>query len=286
VGGSTWESPAATGRRYLVYSITKTFLAVVICRLGLDLDSSIRNWFADPRLPDATLRQLLNHTSGIPDYGRLPAYAEAVRERTDDAWSDEELLDCALREPAEFAPGEGWDYSNTGYLLLRRIVDKVVPGGFAQAVASEVLDPLGLSDTALAVQPVELDDGRRYDPLWVGHRTLVSTTRDQLRFWTALLSGELVPPETFAQLTRFTSIGRAAPGSTRPGYGLGLMLDPDHPGGFLLGHGGGGPGYAAGAFAMLTSDGPVVAVVLTASDTEPAQETALRLLDGAGVRIP
>jgi D-alanyl-D-alanine carboxypeptidase len=278
--GSTWESPDASGERYLVYSITKTFLAVVVCRLGLDLDGSIRRWFSDPRLPDTTLRRLLNHTSGVPDYGRLPAYAAAVRERSADAWSDEELLECALAEPASFAPGEGWDYSNTGYLLVRRIVDAAVSGGFARAVRSEITKPLGLTRTALAEEPVLLADGRRYDPHWVGHRTLISTTRDQLSFWSALVSGELLPLEA---LTEFTSIGQAAPGFARPGYGLGVMLDPDHPGGLLVGHGGGGPGYAAGAFALLTPDGPVIAVVLTASDAEPAQETALRLLDAAAL---
>lgn len=287
VGGSTWESPGAPGGRYLVYSITKTFLAVVLARIGVDLDRSIRTWFDEPRLPDATLRQLLNHTSGIPDYGRLPAYADAVRERPANAWSDEELLDRALAEPAAFAPGEGWDYSNTAYLLLRQIVDKAVPGGFARAVAAELTEPLGLADTTLAEAPVELTDGTSYDPFWVGHRTLVSTTRDQLRFWTALASGELLTPERFAESTVSTSIGREAPGFTRPGYGLGVMLDPAHPGGLLLGHGGGGPGFAAGAFAVVRDVGePLVAVVLTASDQEPAQETALRLVGAAAVRIP
>jgi D-alanyl-D-alanine carboxypeptidase len=214
----------------------------------------------------------------------LPAYAAAVRERSGDAWSDDELLECALREPAPFAPGEGWQYSNTGYLLLRRIVDKTVPGGFAQAVTSELTEPLGLTETALADEPVILADGRRYDPRWVGHRTLISTTRDQLRFWSALVSGELLPLET---LTEFTSIGQTAPGYTRPGYGLGVMLDPAHRGGLLIGHGGGGPGYSAGAFALLPqADEPVLAVVLTESEAGPAQETALRLLDAAAVRIP
>ena len=222
----------------------------------------------------------MSHTSGIPDYGRLPAYAEAVDERTDDAWSDEELLERALAEPAQFAPGRGWEYSNTGYLLLRRLVDESVAGGFAAALTSEIVEPLRLADTALATEPVLLQDGRRYDPFWVGHRTLVSTTRDQLTFWTTLVAGDLVPLEA---LTEYTSIGATAPGFTRPGYGLGVMVDPGHPGGLLVGHGGGGPGFAAGAFAVLTPDGPVIAVVLTASDAEPAQETALHLLGTAAL---
>jgi D-alanyl-D-alanine carboxypeptidase len=282
-GTAVWESPGAAERRFLVYSLTKTYLAVVVLRLGLDLDERIRDRFDDPRLPDATLRQLLGHTSGIPDYGRLPAYGDAVRARTDHAWSDDELLAAALAETPAFAPGAGWDYSNTGYLLLRRLVDEQAPGGFAGAVAEHVLSPLGLADTELTEEVVELPSGERYDTRWVGHRTLVSTARDQLRFWTALAAGELVP---LHELTAFTSIGADAPGFVRPGYGLGVMLDPGHRGGLLVGHGGGGPGYAAGAFAVVR-DGrpPAVAVVLAADERAAAQETALRLVDEAPVRI-
>lgn len=97
------------------------------------------------------------------------------------------------------------------------------------------------------------------------------------------MGGELAPLEP---LLEFTSIGQDAPGFGRPGYGLGVMLDPEHPGGLLLGHGGGGPGFAAGAFALLASDEPVIAVVLTAREDEPAQETAWRLGGAGAVRIP
>jgi D-alanyl-D-alanine carboxypeptidase len=282
-GAPVWETPGAAGRRGLVYSITKTFLAVVVLRLGVVLDARIRAVFDDSRLPDATLRQLLDHTSGVPDYGRQAAYAEAVRTRPDRAWSDEELLAAALAEPPAFRPGEGWDYSNTGYLLVRRLVDRQAPGGFAATLAAEILQPLGLEATELVDGVVELPTGERYDTRWVGHRTLVSTANDQLRFWLALAAGELVPLD---ELTAFTSIGAEAPGFVRPGYGLGVMSDPDHPDGLLLGHGGGGPGYAAGAFAIVR-DGrpPAAAVVLAADERAAAQETALRLLAEAAVRI-
>ncbi len=117
--------------RHLVYSVTKTYLGVLCLRLDLDLDAPVATWIDDPRLPRASLRQLLNHTSGIPDYGRLPAYGEAVRSTPSEPWSDEELLARALAAGPDFEPGGGWAYSNTGYLLVRRIVDGVAPGGFA-----------------------------------------------------------------------------------------------------------------------------------------------------------
>ncbi len=276
--------------RHLVYSVTKTFLGVLCLRLELDLEAPVASWIDDHRLPRASLRQLLNHTSGIPDYGpgRLPTYGEAVRSAPSDPWSDEELLARALALGPDFEPGEGWAYSNTGYLLVRRIVDEVAPGGFAGALERELLGPLGLADTSLALELGDLDglvpgwstqvgEGRqdvrgRYHPRWVGHRTLVSTSADQRRFWTALASGRLCDLE---RLTESVAIGFDAPGFVRPGYGLGVMTDPGWPG-LLIGHGGGGPGYAAAAFAVLRErDDPLVAIELSGDERVDVQAQAL-----------
>ena len=277
-------------RRHLVYSVTKTFLGVLCLRLELDLEAPLATWIDDPRLPRASLRQLLNHTSGVPDYGRLPEYADAVRKRPSDPWDDEELLSRALAAGPEFEPGAGWAYSNTGFLLVRQIVDAAAPGGFAGALERELLGPLGLADTSLALELGDLaglvparsnqvGDGEhdvrgRYHPRWVGHRTLASTVADQRRFWTALAAGELCD---LAVLTESVEIGFEAPGFVRPSYGLGVMTDPGHPKGLLIGHGGGGPGYAAATFALAgTAD---VAILLSADEREPVQEAALQLLD-------
>jgi D-alanyl-D-alanine carboxypeptidase len=74
----------------------------------------------------------------------------------------------------------------------------------------------------------------------------------------------------------FVPIGADAPGFVRPSYGLGVMADPEHPLGTVVGHGGGGPGYAAGVFALPRAE--AVAIVLAADETYPAQQTALELL--------
>ena len=274
--------------RHLVYSVTKTFLGVLCLRLELDLEAPVASWIDDARLPRATLRQLLNHTSGIPDYGRLPEYSAAVRDTPSEPWSDEELLARALASGPDFEPGRGWAYSNTGYLLVRRIVDGTASGGFAGALERELLGPLALADTSLALELEHLDglvpgwstqigEGRqdvrgRYHPRWVGHRTLASTTADQRRFWTALARGELCD---LARLTESVEIGFDAPGFVRPSYGLGLMTDPGWPG-LLIGHGGGGPGYAAATFAVLRErDDPLVAVELSGDEQVDVQTQAL-----------
>ena len=278
--------------RYLVYSVTKTFLGVLCLRLELDLDAPAAAWIDDARLPHVTLRQLLNHTSGIPDYGRLAEYGAAVRDTPSDPWSDEELLARALAAGPEFEPGRSWAYSNTGFLLVRRVVDAAAPGGFAGSLERELLGPLGLANTTLALELDDLNalvpgwitqigDGRqdvrgRYHPRWVGHRTLASTHADQRRFWTALAAGELCD---LARLAEAAPIGFDAPGFVRPSYGLGLMTDPDFPGGLLIGHGGGGPGYSAATFAVVReSDDPLVAIELSGDERVDVQATALDVL--------
>ena len=274
---------------HLVYSVTKTFLGVLCLRLELDLDSPVASWIDDDRLPRASLRQLLNHTSGIPDYGRLPAYGDAVRDSPSEPWSDDELLERALASGPDFEPGEGWAYSNTGYLLVRRIVDIAAPGGFAGALERELIRPLQLAGTRLALELADLDglvpgwstqvgaglqDVRgRYHPRWVGHRTLVSTHADLRRFWTALADGRLCDLE---RLTDAVEIGFDAPGFTRPSYGLGVMTDPGRPDGLLIGHGGGGPGYGAAAFAVVRKrDDPLVAIELSGDERADVQAKAL-----------
>lgn len=269
---------------HLVYSVTKSFMAAAFLRLAdagrLALDDPLYAWIDDARLPRVSLRQLLDHTSGIPDYGRLPDYHAAVRERPLDPWSDEELLARALAPGFDFPPGRGWAYSNTGYLLLRRILDGL--GGLEPLIGE-----LGLARTRVARGPDDLlplaaghsetlggDVRGRYHPAWVAHRTLVSTCRDLHRFWTWLPTTRLANPETFVP------IGFDAPGFVRPAYGLGVMADPESPLGIVVGHGGGGPGYAAAGFAGRAADGEVhAAVVLSGREpTAGIEEAALRLL--------
>jgi D-alanyl-D-alanine carboxypeptidase len=271
-----------TRARYLVYSVAKAYLGVIAVRLASRGVFSLDEEYAY----GATLRQLLLHTSGLPDYGTLPEYEAAVTARPGEAWSDDEFLARALAHGRGFEPGAGWAYSNTGYLLVRRAIDEAV--GLERALREEIVEPLGLRDTrwALAVSDLDgLEPGEArglggdvqgvYDPKWVAHRTLVSTAEEVLAFWRALLAGALAPLD---ELLTAVPVGDE-PGFGRPSYGLGVMVDPEWPGGgTLVGHGGGGPGYRAGAFGVV--GGPIV-VVLSNEDGADAQGEALRLLAAA-----
>jgi CubicO group peptidase (beta-lactamase class C family) len=136
---------------------------------------------------------------------------------------------------------------------------------------AERLDDLAVAVPAPSALLLDgVDDVRGvYDPRWVGHRTLLARAGDLVGFWRDL-------PEEMRDPGTFVPIGFEAPGFVRPSYGLGVMADPEHPLGTVVGHGGGGPGYAAAVFAVPSAD--IAAIVLAADERYPAQETALDLL--------
>jgi D-alanyl-D-alanine carboxypeptidase len=256
--------------RYAIYSVTKTAVAagvLLVVREGaVELDA---------------VRRLLDHTSGLRDYGALPEYHEAVRTRPGSAWDDDEFLARTEAAGPAFEPGKGWGYSNTGYLLLRRLLDE--HGGLAAFLprlglrGATVAERIGDLHTAVQASSELLLDGVGdvrgvYDPCWVGHRTLVARVEDIVGFWRDL-PAEMLDPRTFVP------IGADAPGFVRPSYGLGLMADPESLLGTVVGHGGGGPGYAAGVFAAPRAD--AVAIVLAADERYPAMQAALELLTAA-----
>jgi D-alanyl-D-alanine carboxypeptidase len=269
VGGEI-EITGDPAARYPIYSVTKTAVAAAVLHL-----------VREDAVELAAVRRLLDHTSGVRDYGSLSEYHEAVRTRPGVAWEDDEFLARTAAAGPSFEPGKGWAYSNTGYLLLRRLLDE--HGGLAA-----FLPRLGLEDVTVAERLDDFDaavpapsalllDGVGevrgvYDPRWVGHRTLVARAEDLVGFWRNL-PAEMLDPRTFVP------IGFDAPGFVRPSYGLGVMADPEHPLGTVVGHGGGGPGYAAAVLAVPSTD--TVAIVLAADERYPAQAKALELISRA-----
>jgi len=253
--------------RYPIYSVTKTAVAAAVLLLVREGVVEL-----DP------VQRLLDHTSGIGDYGSLSEYHDAVRRQPGRAWDDDEFLARTAEAGPQFEPGQGWAYSNTGYLLLRRLLDQhgglaaFLPRlGLADAKVADRLDDLAVAVPAPSALLLDgVDDVRGvYDPRWVGHRTLLARAEDLLGFWRDL-PAEMLDPRTFVP------VGFEAPGFVRPCYGLGVMADPEHPLGVVVGHGGGGPGYATAVFAL--PRGEAVAIVLAADERYPAQQRALELL--------
>lgn len=241
------------GRRPF-YSITKTFIAAAIVKLGIDPERPVKDWFSRDWLPqdkDIRVRHLLTHTSGLRDYGALPDYAQAI-EAGDPVWPDRTFAEHTLHRPLLFKPGEQFAYSNPGYWLLKRILELETATDFATAIQSLILKPLSLEQTSVVDGPFA-DDLPGYPAGWVWHGLLVGSAGDAARF----MASELVNP---LRALTVPVPGQPTPWQ-HPHYGLGLMIEP----GQHFGHNGGGPGYSAACYqfnasgrtiAVLRQDGP------------------------------
>ncbi|MDH5675582.1 MAG: beta-lactamase family protein [Myxococcales bacterium] len=221
-----------------IYSITKTFVAATVLRLGIELKRPMSDWMgADwvPRGAEIRVQHLLNHTGGLRDYGALPEYRRAV-EACESPWSDDRFADATLRQPLLFEPGAAFAYSNPGYWLLTQIIERETDAPFDDALQRLVLDPLELTQTRVVRGPVE-SDLPAYDAGWVWHRLIVASARDTATF----MASALVDPLRAGSTPVTPAV--ADPLWPDPHYGLGLMIDRDR-----YGHNGGGPGCTTSCF--------------------------------------
>ena len=233
------------------WSLTKTAIAAAALalvgdgRLALDEPLHSRPY---------TLRQLLQHTAGVPEYGALAAYHEAVSRR-DAPWSVEELLRRVVANRLLFEPGRGWTYSNVGYLFVRRLIENEMGKRFDTALRRLVFEPLGVQEVTLAREPADLDgtawgNQSRYHPGWVYHGLAVGTPAEAALFVDRLFAGQLLPAELLRAMLEVHPVGGPIAGRPwqSPGYGLGIMADAASPRGRCMGHTGGGPGSVAASF--------------------------------------
>lgn len=286
VGDIRTHRPRGADDTFRVGSITKTFVATVVLQLeaegALDLDDTVEHWLPgvvrgnghDGR--KVTLRQLLNHTSGIAEMFGDPAARARItgkgflKHRYDD-FTPQEAIDAAMRQRPTFEPGTGWSYSNTNYVLAGLVIEKVTGHPYGTEVERRVLRPLGLRDTVVPGTDPRMPDphGRAYSKLLVenpGPRLydvtelnpsiaysageMISTAGDLNRFYRALLRGELLPQRQQKELLTTVPVGDEAPGAR---YGLGLETVKLSCGVQVWGHGGGIHGSSSEA--VTTRDG-------------------------------
>lgn len=276
-------------------SNTKTFTAVVVLQLvgegkiGLDapvdtyLPGLVRGEGIDGR--HLTVRQLLQHTSGLPDY--VTYLGGEVRH-----YEPRSLLDIALRHEADFAPGTQWRYSNTNYVLAGLIVQKVTGRPLPEEMDRRIIQRIGLRHTYFPApgdvtlrEPhprgyyreaagAPLRDGTELDPSWGwAAGQMVSTNTDLNRFFTALLAGRLLPAAQLAQMRTTVPAGRPFGSGAR--YGLGLVSTPLSCGGVSWGHGGSTTGYETRG--GVTGDGRAAHVAVT---LQPADKTTTKRVEG------
>lgn len=311
-----WVPESDQEPAFLAYSITKTFTAALILTLceaqQLSLEDRLARFFPHIALADRiSLRQLLNHTGGIPDYGGSRAYHADVKSTPSSPWSFERFAAETFDKGLSFEPGQGWAYSNPGYMLLRRVAEDVTGIPFRTLISERILRPLGLRRTfvaesiedlaalapgtsrVLSSDGAPLDVRAHYHPGWVSHGVVAATASDLVRFLDGLVRGELLSPRSLAQMLEMvpvpTDTSRAASANERwckPSYGLGLMGDTSSPWGRTVGHNGGGPCYRASAFHTFDLGGPSVCAMAAIEEGFDAEGVVFDILErlGAGRR--
>ena len=287
---------------FRIGSTTKQFTSAAILRLvdqgKASLDDPLSKYFPDfPRASEVTLEQMLNHTSGISSYTN-PAIKGTSRDAIRKEWTTEALIThiTTLQPNYEFDPGTRWSYSNSAYILLGAIIEKVSGKSYATFLKDELLDPLGLSHTAIDnMATVVPDRARGYEPSKAAPTGFVntdffslslarsagglrSTAADLLKWDAALFGGQVLKPETLARMTapaklkdgRPTSQNRAPPNwvPATTEYGLGLFLGR-MDGRATVGHGGAINGFNAW-MERFPAEG--VTIVILANTSYPAAE--------------
>lgn len=265
------DIPMLPGDRFRAGSIVKPFVSTVVLqlvergRLSLDarlpdvLPTSVIGRF--PTAPDVTVRMLLGHRSGIPEWD-LTEQDEYIARHPAKIWTIDEMLELAATHPPEFAPGTSYKYSNTEYNLLGLIIERMTGRSWRDEVAGQVVRPLGLTRTSLpapghrAIEGAHAHgyayvDGRVTDLTGVdpsmagaaGGGALVTTVQDLSRFLDALLAGRLFRrADTLKQMLDFAP---APDQGGQVGYGLGIELRVAPGDVELIGHLGSAAGYCS-----------------------------------------
>ena len=280
-------SETAHSRPYYIYSISKSFTAVAIMKLceeqGGFLDETFSSIFPETLIPHAiTVRQLLNHTSGLSDYFSVREYQDAIRSHPDKPWSYERLMEVGLRNTPLFPPGEGWAYSNPAYGLLRELIEQKSKTNYYEFLRKTILDPVGMPNTRGFIEPdfdLVLLDGEdtsikgdfrpQYSPGWIATGSLISTASDVARFYDALFAGKIISASSLREMKKTVRVPYPLPPPNQAAYGLGLMNVRNAPLGEAYGHGGGGPGYTTYARHYPALNGSPFTISLVLNKTLP-----------------
>jgi len=278
-------------------SVTKTFTSALALRLveegRISLEDTVGRWIAGVRNVNGavTVRQLLAHTSGLYNYTNSQEFWAAVNADMDHFMTPEEIL--TFVGPRSFSPGFGWEYSNTNYVLLGMIIERVTGMSFEDAIADRLLEPLALRTIAMGTldtlpgpvsgNHIDTDgDGdldnlgalpRRaiYSGAWAAGG-LYSSVGDVARWGHELYRGRVLSPEMMTELTTFRAVSGLGPNG---GYGLGIIrvrIDGRN----AVGHTGGIPGFST-ALWHYPADSVTIAVVIN-EDSQVTTSTAAWLI--------
>ncbi|PQA54594.1 serine hydrolase [Siphonobacter curvatus] len=284
------RQPMTTASVFELASLSKQFTAMTILLLKeagkLQYDDPIENYLPGLPYPGVTIRHLLNHTSGLPDY----------QEVMDQHWDKSKVAGNAdniayliqYHPERQFEPGSRYEYSNTGYMLLASIVEKVSGEDFIAFSRSRIYRPLGMKDTDIRSLPEKkamerMAWGHLYVPekkqyvradsfpqfnyaIWLGNRKgpgrMSATTNDLLRWDRALYTTELVSPATLQEA--FSPVRLSNDSLSNYGFGWKIQQHPHL--GKVVRHSGDNPGYKNEIIRYIEADKTVI--VLCNNDHE------------------
>ncbi len=287
------QTPMRSGDRFRIASHTKTYVATVVLQLvsegKLRLDDTVEQWLPAlvPNGEEITIRQLLNHTSGLFDYENDPRVVEPylngdLRYR----WAPIELVRIAVSHEPLFEPGATQSYSNTGYILAGLIIQAATGNTLRKELSQRIFQPLDLHATSFPTRP-GIDGRHAHGYILLGEPpaiditgispfvwaagAIVSTGSDDLNFYRALLSGRLLSDGLLREMKETVPVEGAPPGA---GYGLGLTR-AGTPCATAWGHNGAFGGFYSDAY---TSENGRHQALLMVNLDESSQTEDIKLL--------
>jgi len=244
-----WDIPNAPSTKFRLGSVTKQFTAASILLLEergkLKVDDPVKKYMPDaPAAWDrVTITHLLTHTSGIPSFTGFPDYSQTEPFET----TPEKLVARFRDKPLEFAPGEKWNYSNSGYVLLGYLIEKISGQSYASFVKENIFAPLGMQDSGYDSNfEIIRHRAAGYSPSKDGPRnagfihmsipfsagSLFSTTEDLLKWERGLFGGKVLSPRSLQKMT--------TPFLKDYAFGLSVRTTDGHE---VIDHGGGIEGF-------------------------------------------
>lgn len=278
----TRQAPQADGN-FRIGSISKVFTAVVVLQLAaehkVDLDRSVQHYLPGllpASFPKITVRQILDHTSGLPGGDLGGGDAQWFADHRFDSWTPREIVADAVRHPMEFAPGTLQQYNGTNYYVAGLLIERVTGRTYAQEVRDRIIRPLHLRDTyvldrhdprlpgshshgyvAITKDGVTtLHDVSRQSPYPWAEGGLISSSADLASLISAIFKGRLVPPSELNEMFTVPKVKYAStdncsigPEAGQACFSAGLMKTTLPNGLTGWGKTGSRPGYTSGVFA-------------------------------------
>lgn len=223
-------------------SITKTFIVATLLQLQethkVNLDDSIGKYFPEyPRWRKISIRQLLNMTSGVPNFTRTEAFKKLIEHEPTKYHPISFFVDLAYGQKDEFMPGKGWYYSNTNYYLLGLIIEKITNQSLALEFQQRFFKPLHLSNTHYSINSYPMSiykqqihayldnkDVTRENPAYYGPAGGMLMSIQDLLIWTEALftPGKILSRHSLDELMQTHAVPSSPPKPNNSRYGLGI----------------------------------------------------------------